>query len=204
MFFPTIVSLIAKLEKREPYAALLNCDPRPTIDIIVKAYLHSVRKVVNPEGKDKSVIYGCSGADSMSVLLATDANDLTFVDLTPIHYDHFEMALQQLRNKDPNVRSHIIEYLQERNRQGGGVSKYDDGLHSMDNLALKLLFDLYNVGVPLARIVLTRRETGVQIEFPGVSWNPWAPNEKLDARNSRHHKSRNLSPSFAKQAETGH
>ena len=88
----SLLALLPVGEKRASYAPLLDLDPRPYVDITIKAYLRSLRKVVNPEGKEKSVIYGCSGADGMSILLSTDANDLTFVDLTNIQYEDIQKA----------------------------------------------------------------------------------------------------------------
>ena len=173
--FRTTLSLIARLDlgkKRDLFAPLLDVDSRPTIDITLKAYLHAIRKVVNPEGKDKRVIYGCSGADGMSVLLTTDANDLTFVDLTTIRSDDFATALKQFTSNDPFIRLRILdqirEYFHRRIQQGGGVSKYENGIHSTEDLALKLFFDLQNIGVDLSQVTLTpnRKKTSVRIDFP--------------------------------------
>lgn len=173
------LSLIAQLPKlkRDKYASLLDLDPRlqanNAVEVSLNAYFRSLKKVVNPTGKDLSVIYGCSGGDCSSILLATDAKDLTFVDLTKTSFSEFKAALAQLKDRD--FLSEILttnqleqsNYLSFRSRYMGSTSTYrGKGQHHMDELPLKLLFDLREMGVDLKKAVLTSIEDGVRIDFP--------------------------------------
>jgi hypothetical protein len=77
----------APFQVRSHFSTLLDVDPRISdrvLETFVNAYFRSLRRVVNPEGSEKRVVYGCSGADCMSVLLSTDATDMTFVDVTKV------------------------------------------------------------------------------------------------------------------------
>lgn len=176
------LSLISQLSftQKNKYSALLNVDPRISFETgfgsTLNAYFRSLRKSVNPEGKDKSVIYACSGADCMSVLLATDAKDYTFVDATKVSYTEFKNALSLLQNRDSISEFEIEEFLKNsdnfmmtRRMYGGSLSSYnDEDGHNMKNLALKLLYDLKETGVDLNKVQLTSTEEGrgVRIEFP--------------------------------------
>lgn len=176
--FPDALSLITQLPTvyREKYASFLHFDSRiKGISSFLNAYFSSVKKCVNPDGKDKSVVYGCAGADCKTVMLATDATDYTFVDLTPVNYNEFTRALTQFQNSTPTFEKHLEQLLEEsqnfisrRQRNGGASSSCLNGKHNMDLLASKLLFDLREVGVDLKKVVLTqvKNETGVKLEFP--------------------------------------
>lgn len=171
------LSLISQLPRltRAKYASLLDLDPRLVklgINISLNAYYRSIRKVVNPQGADISVIYGCSGGDAMSVLLATDAEKLMFVDITKVDFSEFENALTYL--KDSSYEKLIIDVLERDDyfsdqtiRMGQTSRGKDDGKHYMNNLALKLLFNLRQLGVDLDGVVLTSLEEGIRIDF---SW----------------------------------
>lgn len=163
--------------EREKYAPFLDLDPRidplKGVTETLNAYFRYLKKVVNPEGKDLSVIYGCSGSDVLTPLLATDARDLVCVDLTQVSFHDFEKALDALKNPflQLGLTSQLFikdRFLERRSQWGGATSLYCNGIHHLDNLALKLLFDLGEIGVPFNQIVLTSIEKGkgVRIDFP--------------------------------------
>jgi hypothetical protein len=170
------LSLIAQLPsvKRAAYSSLLDVDSRvDAIGEVLNAYFRALKKIVNPEGRSLSVIYGCSGADCISVMLATDAEDFTFVDLTPIAYHEFERALSQLKNQF--FEGEIIARLEQSQKfvsrqvtNGGASSAYCDGKHKMEDLALKFLFGLKGVGVDLDKVELTSNQNGkgIRVDFP--------------------------------------
>ena len=172
------LALISQLpiSKRDPYISLLDCDSRiESFNKSINAYFRSLKKIVNLEGKDKSVIYGCSGADCTSVMLATDAQDFTFVDLTPAFYEEFQQALAQLKalgslEDERKLKIQLEQSTQFMTRRflvGGSSSAMSTNTHVMHDLALKLLFDLRETGVDLNTLTLSRNqdETGVRIEF---------------------------------------
>ncbi len=171
------LSLIAQLPtlKRTKYASLLDLDPRikatTGIPVTLNAYFRSLKRAVNPEGKDKSVIYGCSGADCISVLLATDAGDFTFVDITHVPYEEFKDALSRLKVGDYSSIKDQLEqsdsFISMRSFWAGSSSTTSsEGIHQMNDLGLKLLFDLREAGVDLDKVVLTLLQDGVRIDFP--------------------------------------
>lgn len=178
------LTLLAHLpsNKRNTYASLCDMDPRiqelTGFKLHLNAYFCSLKKVVNLDGKDKSVIYGCSGADCMSVLLATDAHDLTLVDFTKVPYTEFEQALRRLKkwklgqplvSEETDLQDLTDNFFGTRTDYGGSRSSLTaDGHHYMSNLALKLLFDLAEVGVDINKIVLKAYTGGIgaRIEFP--------------------------------------
>ncbi|HEY5235667.1 MAG TPA: hypothetical protein VIJ14_05775, partial [Rhabdochlamydiaceae bacterium] len=128
-----VMSLLGQLPKlkRMRYATLLDCDPRlqenAALEISLNAYFRSLKRVVNPEGKDLKVIYGCSGSDCTTVFLATDATDFTFVDLTPVTFAEFGQALESYKPKKPSFELAIHQkfkkesYISFRSRWGAGI-----------------------------------------------------------------------------------
>lgn len=176
------LSLVAQLptDKKAAYNSLLDADPRIDankggIGVTVNAYFRSLKKVVNPDGKDLKVIYGCAGADCASVMLATDAKEFTFMDLTNFTFHDFEKALEYLKSLNGMSESVLLQQLEKsyqfvsvRRRWGGASSSYLEGKHEMEHLALKLLFDLRSIGVDLNKVILTsiQKGKGVCLEFP--------------------------------------
>ena len=176
---PEALSLIAQLPiaQRDIYRPLLDLDPRinDNIGVFLNAYFRSLRKIVNPEGKDLSVIYGCSGPDCISVLLATDAQEFTFVDLTPLSYQEFDAALQQMKAHDSLTQKAVHTSLEQsdsfflRQQQFGGAAiPCINGKLDMNSLALKFFFNLKCVGVDLDKVVLSsnQNENEVRVDFP--------------------------------------
>lgn len=155
--------------KRAKYKCLLDLDPRTHTDVGLDVYFRSLKKVVNPQEKDLKVVYGCSGADCMSVLLATDAKELLFVDLTKISFSEFKEALTLLKSSSKSQIKERLgkDYFIGRETYMAGMSGYGDGQHHMDDLALKLLFDLQETGVDLDQVDLTSINGEVRIDF---SW----------------------------------
>lgn len=175
---PELLGLIAQLPKidRAKYAGLLDIDQRTKeLDPCINAYFRSVKGIVNPEGRDFSVVYGCSGADATSVLESTDASELFFVDSTKATFETFERVLLGLQDTSDSdiegVKNTLQEeslFLEYRRRYSGGVStfKQNEG-HFMTNLPLKLFLDLRAIGVDLQKARVTELENGVvQVDFP--------------------------------------
>lgn len=170
------LSLIAQLptKKRGQYERLFDIDPNVKgIDITLNAYFRFLRKQVNPQGKDKRVIYACSGSDCTSVLLATDAQDITFVDLTENTFYNFKLALKTLKESSEREIRKKLEgaapgFFDRRMRYGGGISQYQEGKMEMIDLPFKLFFDLREIGVDLNKVVLTPnpKGAGIRIDFP--------------------------------------
>lgn len=172
------LTLVAQLptSKRRNYVSLFESDPRvKRLDVTLNAYFCSLRKNVNPDQKDLRLIYGCSGADCMTVLLATDAKDFLFVDLTQTSYQEFVDALAQLKAPGRKSQELIEEklekdgtYLSVKQMWGGAPSHFFRGKHSMHYLALKILFDLRETGVDLNKVILSSSQNGlnVRIDFP--------------------------------------
>lgn len=179
------LSLISKLPrlKRNPYEVLFDIDPRlvgtKKIDLSLNAYFRHLRQIINPGGKNFKVIYGCSGADCMSVLLATDAQELILVDLTQTSLDEFKKAFDQFKTAIHQLNtqsiSNILEKLEKdssfvstRSRYLGSMSEYrGNDQHFMKDLALKICADLFAMGANLKDAALSTVEGGVQFEF---SW----------------------------------
>lgn len=158
---------------RAKYASLLDTDPRITaLELILNTYFRSLKKEVNPKGEDKRVIYGCSGADCITVMLATDAQDFLFVDTTPTSLYEFEQALTLLTDSkisELDLNSALTQsddYLFRRKSYGGSTSNLSNGVQKMKDLALKLLHDLRAAGVDLSQVVLSKDKEGVRIDFP--------------------------------------
>lgn len=180
-----ILRLIARLPllNRLKYRNLLDIDPRlEEIDPIANLYFCFLKKTVNPQEKNLHVIYGCSGTDCSSVLLATDAQDLTFIDLNETSVIKFEQALAQMRGPyqmGSNELRSLLEksdrFLTYRARHLAVISHYKktDGKtrQFIDNFELKLLFDLKELGVDLNRLSLTSIPHGVQLDFPWRYYN---------------------------------
>lgn len=172
------LSLIVQLprERRESYTPLLDVDTRLkgklAVDMCLNAYFRSLKKIVNPLEQDLSVVYGCSGSDCTSVLLATDAVDFTFVDLTPISYADFKSALCRVREQDTFTLAQLLpkddNFISYRLRFVGGMSRYlGNGKHEMLDLATKFFIELKEIGVDLSTTHLTPIDNGVQVDF---SW----------------------------------
>lgn len=177
-----VVSLLSKLPsrvERNNYQSLLNCDPRLHIggigtDVSLDNYLRSLRQLVNPSGKNLSVIYGCAGADCLSVFLATDAMNVTFVDITKVDtsllFRAKELLTSGLRSDQMEMQERLnkISYLSLRSKAGGSISWLDsNGLHIMPELEFKFIFDLFVIGVELEDLTIREFEDGrVEVTFP--------------------------------------
>ena len=172
--FPEAIALIGQLpfSKRDRFHDLLEIDPRLSgcvsggLHLLLNAYLLSLKKMVNPDGLPLKVVYGCSGNDCMTVLLATDAAEVFFVDLTPTTYDRFQEALQQRIGGAP-LPSEITVYQSLKNFYGGGLSHYNtDGTHKMVELESKFFADLAAMGVPLDQVEIKNIDGEPSIGFP--------------------------------------
>jgi hypothetical protein len=174
-----ILPLIAQLPRnqRAPFLKLLDCDDRlmqseAKLDLIINAYLCSLRKLINPEGKNLKVVYGCSGADCTSVFLATDAQEVTFADLTPVSLEHMKQALEQFSCTDKLYPSMEVlmkfqqtQFTASRSRLAGSSSYFTNGKHFMPDLPLKIMFELKEMGVDLSSVALKVKEGDVILSF---------------------------------------
>ena len=179
---PEAISLISLLPKpsRLKYMEMLDCDPRLQrgvgMEVTLSAYFRSLRQSVNPEGREYKAVYGCSGSDITTLLLATDASDIMFVDLTEIKREQVEKALSIFRGEDilgaVTLNKTLGDgYLTSHSRYGGASSQYlTGGEHRMENLPLKLMFELNELGVDMRSVRLSEEAAGdvINIEF---AWN---------------------------------
>jgi hypothetical protein len=181
------LGLVAQLpkEKRLQYAPLLDCDSRlhrnDTLDVSLNAYFRALRKIVNPEHSELRGVYGCSGADCTTILLATDATDLMFIDMTALEIADFKEALKLLQNHNLKAKLLVEERVNQhhfkmtRCRYGGASSSCDSaGRHKMPDLALKLFYNMRDLGVDLESVELSTVNGAICVEFPWA-YNPDAP-----------------------------
>ena len=176
---------LLNLEEMQRYASLFDSDPRIPpqmgINILHNAYFRSLKKIVNPESRDLRVLYGCAGADCTSVLLATDALELIFLDQSKYSFDDFKRAWASTR--DPSLDQQTLKsfdedgFLRTLSHSGGSSSityferrpsgKFDKLPNTMDLLPLKLFFNLKMLGVDLEKIGLEALSTTTfKITFP--------------------------------------
>lgn len=143
-----------------------------TISIATNSYLKCLKQTVNPKGKDLSVIYACSGADCMSAMLATDATDFLFVDLTPLDFTSFEKNLNDFKSTRGSVFDKLFAQMNEKCGYYNHYYNYvgDSSLfginNGMENISLKVFFNLHFSKVNLYQIALKRIEGGIEMEFP--------------------------------------
>lgn len=170
---------------RATYYNIFDIDPRNQnlgLALEVNAYYRSLRKTVNPERADISVIYGCPGSDCTSVLLATEATELFFVDAAPVSFDLLLEMLENLKKPEPApyIQEKIFaeDYISLRRVICGGRSQLLPGRkYSMSDREFKLIFDLKMMAVDLTQIKISSFEEGVKIEFP---WGPFESNRAKD------------------------
>lgn len=169
--------LIAQLPRnlKGEFAHLLDTDLRVAdLDPCLNAYFRSLAKEVNPEGNAFRVVYGCSGADARSVLLSTNATECWMLDLTNTSFEEFNNVLTRIQSKNASSLKKLEEGLEQeshfvsfRTRCGGAQSILCEGQHHMNNLPLKLFFDLKSMGIDLSQIELSSLKDGtIQIDFP--------------------------------------
>lgn len=163
------LSLIAQLPnaRRNKYQTLLDLDSRLKVNPLLNAYVCSLKKLVNPEGKNLKVIYGCSGADALSVFLATDAEEVIFVDMTQTSLEKFPIAIDQIYNQMDQLKPKLdAQGFDEGLRvYMGSLSNHFEGVHTMENLAEKFLINLW--ALKAEKVSFTSEEGCVQIDF---SW----------------------------------
>ena len=164
--------------ERNQFQDLLDRDLRINEGLMemLNGYYRAVKKLINPEGEDIHVLYGCSESDCMSVLLATDATTMTFVDLTETAIERFEAAFQAF--KQGALQDERKQYLDEKHFSGGtsslsmAVPSFKAGrpgiekiVHSMEHLERNLFFDLQELGVPLDHIRIRKEQGATYIQF---------------------------------------
>ncbi|MBX7067553.1 MAG: hypothetical protein K1X28_10025 [Parachlamydiales bacterium] len=181
---PEALSLIAQLPRnmKAKYGQILDIDTRmQELDPCINAYFRSLARVVNPDGRDFRVVYGCSGADATSVLQSTNGTELYFVDLTEASFEQLQQALQLLKKPDAlekakkelERKSNFVTY---RTRFSGSQSIWEKGKQIMHDLPMKLFIDLNAIGVNLNEIKLTPLQNGaVRIDFPWQYFGSPAP-----------------------------
>ncbi len=158
------ISLIPQLDVTAyRYPEFLDIDPRHdalSLDHEINAYFRSLCKIVNPERKEVSVIYACSGSDCTSVLLATDATEIFFVDISGASIGLLKQNLKNLK-KSPLDKTKGWRYHACAN---------DCAMNKMDAIEMKLILDLKMMGIDLTKVKITSLSEGVQIEFPWESF----------------------------------
>lgn len=158
--------------ERDKYDALFDLDPRlnPPVQNFVNAYYRSIKKIVNPESQSLSVVYGCSGPDCTSILYATDATELFFIDCTELKLEKFQGAVQWLQ--DPEMKKRVHQFLEfdrfftGREMHLSSAHLTDNAKHFMHELETKLIFNLQAMGVDLSQMKLSSIENGIVLEFP--------------------------------------
>ncbi len=173
------LSLIAQLPslERKKHVVLFDTDPRLQIfgglDISLDLYYREIKKLINPSSRDLKAVYGCAGADCTSILESTDANDLTFVDLTKISLANFRRALRdylQTEGLYPNIDVYLAmnkhNYVSNRSRYCGSSNEFTQGQHTMCAFEHKVFFDLRELGVDLNQATLDEKEGSVVVSFP--------------------------------------
>ncbi len=170
------LSLIAKLprEERAAYTSLLDADERAKqMDPAINAYFRSVVKVVNPGEGRFSAVYGCSGADAASVLLSTNATDLTFVDQTKVSLEEFKQGLTRAKTLDQELLQKLDKssYFASKAKYSSSsssviYSELKGERHFMEELPAKLFIDLAAIGVDLDEVEITSEQGAIKITFP--------------------------------------
>jgi hypothetical protein len=164
--------LMAQLPRieRNHYSHLLDIDPRiKEVNSSLVAYFRLLKKIVNPENNDLRVVYGCSGADCTSVLLATNAKELIFIDQTPLQKKDFISALSFILDDSSDkygklqASGHFIEF---RNMFLGQQSGFNGEINLMPDYALKLLYDLKEIGVELNQVKFNFTDEYICLNFP--------------------------------------
>jgi hypothetical protein len=168
------LSLLLKVSvlERDKYDSLFDLDTRlnPPVRNYVNAYFRSLKNFVNPDSQDVSVVYGCSGPDCTSVLLATDATELFFIDCTEIKLEKFQQALGWLQ--DPKMKKGVNKFLEHesffvgREMHLSSANLRKNTKDFMHELETKLLFNLQAMGVDLSQVQLSSIDSGVVIDFP--------------------------------------
>ncbi len=177
---PEAFSLLAKLpfEEGAQYAKLIHCDPRLHarysdvvfgVELPLNAYLCSLKRVVNPEGRDLHVVYGCPGSDAMTPLISTDATKITMVDTTDVSYDEFARAVELMQEPRQKVLEHLSNdqgFLPIFYRYGGARSDLINGNgNKMQNLPLRTLFALDMMGVDADTISIKKAKDQLTLSF---------------------------------------
>lgn len=168
------LSCIGQLQEKQRanYASLLDTDPRnELVDAAVNAYFRALRAQVNPQGKKLTALYACAGADCSSILLATDAQELLFVDLTPVRLRDFESVLKILLDQQAFKKAVSAldkeGYFATRRRFLSAMSELtSQGQHLMHHLVLKLFIDLEQAGVDSKKITLSEQGGAITLNFP--------------------------------------
>jgi hypothetical protein len=136
----------------------------------VNQYYCMLQKMVNVSRIGKTALYPCSGADIVSVLLATDAKKLIFVDQTPLSIENLTKGLEKNRVFYRSGFSGVLfeqfpNYKAYRQRYIGSYSSQN----KMHNLAEKLFFEMGQLGVNFDTINLRHNQVldCIEIKF---SW----------------------------------
>ena len=168
------LSLIAHLprQERSKYNSFYDADQvlarsNRTIDTALNAYYRTLERLVNPNNEDLRVIYGCSGADCISVLLSTNPKNVVMIDMTEVKISDFINCLEAYKRDRRGYFERLFgsKFFEFKLRYSGSVSTYDGINHRMENLAAKLLFDLSILGVNLDDVVFSEDAEGIHVDF---------------------------------------
>jgi hypothetical protein len=166
------LELLVKIPEstRDKYDILFDLDPRlnPPVRNFIQAYYRELKKMVNPDSRDITAVYGCSGPDCISVLLATDATELFFVDSTDLDVRRFQQALTDIKNEKEEVLKFLEQeaFFRTRGLYMSSKHGHDNQKYFTNGIEIKLLFNLKSMGVDLNKMALSSIEKGVVITFP--------------------------------------
>lgn len=174
---PEVLRLLSQVPvmDREKYGVLLDADQRnPNISVALKGYYRTVRNTVNPHGKNLTALYGCSGSDCSSILLATDATEIILVDMTPVTIEALQNAVQILN--DPAAYKNTLatlnasdDFIKNRRKYLAGISTHTlGGQHYMNQLPFKLLFDLFQLSDETPGLIIEPFKDAIKLSF---SWS---------------------------------
>jgi hypothetical protein len=127
-----------------------------------------LQKVVNVSRQKIRALYPCSGADITSILLATDAKELAFVDLTPVSFQEFQLGLSKnlsasMTRRFDSLFPSFDQYKAYRQRYLSASSNPE----KLNNLADKLFFEIGQlVDLKKVRIIQDVSDDSVEISFP--------------------------------------
>lgn len=183
-----LLSLLRQKE-RKLFSDLIFREPSiepSNIDVCLIAYYKSIANTVNPEGKPIKAVYGCSGADTLSIFMATNATELTFVDLTPLTMEELLKVRSLFTQKDNKP---LLEQVEEMNKKDNFFdqratmcatqSQYSvDSGHEMDNLALKIFLNLFTMGVDVRNLKMEQKNEAIQLDFSWHSHTDLAPKNR--------------------------
>ena len=159
----------------------MDLDPRfnkeGDISIIANGYSLQVCRLINPDSKDFTLLYGASGADITSPFLAANPTRAIYVDLSSLEDRTLQTALSNLKklpleriDGGEEFNQDMQRFIKDREKYPSSISGTRiDGSHFMSLLEWKLIVDLKSLRVDLSTVTIKDRlvENGsIEIQFP--------------------------------------